>query len=218
MFGRKDNKILNFPRSHYQKTCWSFYYAKEFLSISIVGICKMIYFILSITKFKGLSIVIIATIVKDGVTTFQILISDNSVGDKSTNRSDKRTIYGGLRLTPKFGRSIFMSIIAIIVDIIDTIVKDGATTFQDIDSLVTIHGQNVALPKPRVVSAKRFAARTDEDPDHLWSSCRNFNEVKYELHLYKDDKSRVLFDKPIVWPVTYLVLTMNQMLTGPGKK
>ena len=56
------------------------------------------------------------------------------------------------------------------------------------------------------------------DPNHLWSSCRNFNEVKYELHLYKDDKSRVLFDKPIVWPVTQLVPTMDQMLAGPGTK
>ena len=56
------------------------------------------------------------------------------------------------------------------------------------------------------------------DPDHLWSSCRNFNEVKYELHLYKDDKSRVLFDKPIAWPVTQLVPTMDQMLAGPGIK
>ena len=28
----------------------------------------------------------------------------------------------------------------------------------------------------------------------------------------------LLFDKPIVWPVTHLVLTMNQMLSGPGKK
>ena len=62
----------------------------------------------------------------------------------------------------------------------------------------------------------RFAARTDEDPDHLWSSSRNFNEVKYACQHSKDDESRVLFDKPIVWPVTHLVLTMNQMLTGPG--
>ena len=28
----------------------------------------------------------------------------------------------------------------------------------------------------------------------------------------------LLFDKPIVWPVKHLVLTMNQMLSGPGKK
>ena len=28
----------------------------------------------------------------------------------------------------------------------------------------------------------------------------------------------LLFDKPIVWPDTHLVLTMNQMLSGPGKK
>ena len=40
----------------------------------------------------------------------------------------------------------------------------------------------------------------------------------YEFYLYKEDKSRVLFDKPIMWPVKHLVLTMNQMLTGPGKK
>ena len=71
-------------------------------------------------------------------------------------------------------------------------------------------GQNVALPKPRVVSAKPYS-----EP-HLWSSSRNFNEVKYALQHSKDDKSRVLFDKPIVWPVTQLVPTMDQMLTGPG--
>ena len=60
-----------------------------------------------------------------------------------------------------------------------------------------------------------FAARigskiiipTSRDLDHLWSSCRNFNEVKYALHLYKDDKKRVLFGKPIVWPVILLVLS-----------
>ena len=86
---------------------------------------------------------------------------------------------------------------------------------------------NIATHRIRASMLKEdihFAARigfkiiilAQKDPDHLWSSCRNFNEVKYELHLYKDDKSRVLFDKPIVWPVTYLVLTMNQMLTGPG--
>ena len=70
-------------------------------------------------------------------------------------------------------------------------------------------GQNVALPKPRVVSAKPYS-----EP-HLWSSSRNFNEVKYALD--KDDKSRVLFDKPFVWSVTQLVdITMNQLLTDPG--
>ena len=56
----------------------------------------------------------------------------------------------------------------------------------------------------------QFAARTDEDPVHLWSSSRNFNEVKYAFQLCKDDKKRVLFEKPIVWPVTQLVLTMDQ--------
>jgi hypothetical protein len=62
----------------------------------------------------------------------------------------------------------------------------------------------------------KFIILTRRDPDHLWSSCRNFDEVKYALHLCKDDKSRVLVDKPIVWSVTHLVLAMDQMLTGPG--
>ena len=64
----------------------------------------------------------------------------------------------------------------------------------------------------------QFAARTDEDPVHLWSSSRNFNEVKHAFQQSKDDKSKVLFDKPIVWPVTQLVPTMDQMLAGPGTK
>ena len=48
---------------------------------------------------------------------------------------------------------------------------------------------------------------TDEGPDHFWSSNRNFNEVNYAFQHSIDDKSRVLFDKLIVWPVTHLVLT-----------
>ena len=46
----------------------------------------------------------------------------------------------------------------------------------------------------------------------------NLNEGKYAVHLHKDDKRKVLFAKPIVWPVTQLVPTMDQMLAGPGTK
>ena len=85
---------------------------------------------------------------------------------------------------------------------------------------------NIATHRIRASMLKEdihFAARigfkiiilAQKDPDHLWSSCRNFNEVKYALD--KDDKSRVLFDKPFVWSVTQLVdITMNQLLTDPG--
>ena len=41
---------------------------------------------------------------------------------------------------------------------------------------------------------------------------------RYTSKLSQDDKSRVLFDKPIVWPVIQLVPTMDQMLAGPGTK
>ena len=85
---------------------------------------------------------------------------------------------------------------------------------------------NIATHRIRASMLKEdihFAARigfkiiilAQKDPDHLWSSCRNFNEVKYALD--KDEKSRVLFDKPIVWSVTQLVdITMDQLLTDPG--
>ena len=58
----------------------------------------------------------------------------------------------------------------------------------------------------------KIIVHTPKDPDHLWSFYRNYNEVKPD----KDDKSRVLFDKPIVWSVKQLVLKMDQMLTDPG--
>ena len=88
---------------------------------------------------------------------------------------------------------------------------------------ITNHTNLISLSSERnykstTIACMQLAARTDEDPDHQWSSCRNFDEVKYAVQLSKDDKSRVLFDKPIVWPVKHLVPTMNQMLTGPGKK
>ena len=97
--------------------------------------------------------------------------------------------YGEYKGAPNIGQLIIIGIIAIIA--VDT--NDSFTA--------SIGFKTIIL--------------ASNDPDHLWSSCRNFYEVKYELHLYKDDKSRV---KPIVWPGTHLVLTMNQMLTGPGKK
>ena len=54
-------------------------------------------------------------------------------------------------------------------------------------------------------------------PDHSWSSYRNCNEVKYAWHqLDNDYKRRVLFDKPIVWSVTQLVPSMDQLLSDPG--
>ena len=56
------------------------------------------------------------------------------------------------------------------------------------------------------------------ETDHFWSYNRNFNEVIYECQHSIDDKSRVLFDEPIVWPATQLVPTMDQMLAGPGTK
>ena len=64
----------------------------------------------------------------------------------------------------------------------------------------------------------QFVDRTDNCPDHLLSSSRNSNEVNYAVQHSRDDKSRVFFDKPIVWPVTQLVPTMDQMLAGPGSK
>ena len=105
--------------------------------------------------------------------------------------------------------------------------SDAATLMNhDIPSLISVNSDSnhKRLAQMELKVDMQFSARigskiiipTSRDLDHLWSSCRNFNEVKYALHLYKDDKKRVLFGKPIVWPVILLVLIMNQMMTGPG--
>ena len=161
-----------------------------------------------------------------------ILISVKSDGDhKSRIRSELRTNYGGLKLTSEFVRSLFISIILATIVIILKLGGAVILMYRKPSQKVSLTSYDFcarirALKKHRIRASRlkedmHFAARlilAQKDPDHLWSSCRNFNEVKYALHLCKDDKSRVLFDKPIVWPVTHLVLTMNQMLTGPGKK
>jgi hypothetical protein len=172
----------------------------------------MIYFSLSIIKFKGLSIVIVAIIVIESLVTFH--------GQKDRTGWD----------WPKgVSRVRVLSIV-----IIATIVRDGDSYVCVSSNIVYGYfnsdgnhkrlAQNISNTGLKVDMhfaariGSKFTVPTSQDLNHLWSSCRNFNEVKYALHLYKDDKSRVLFDKPIVWPVTHLVLKMNQKLTGPGKK
>ena len=67
----------------------------------------------------------------------------------------------------------------------------------------------------------RFCNTAREDPEHLWSSCRNFSGVRYAIReLCKDDNSSVSFNKPFVWSVTQLVRffrdpKMANLLTGP---
>ena len=108
----------------------------------------------------------------------------------------------------------------------DETVSDALTGLIRTKKVCRLIGLSLIIAIIAVVAKDSFTASigfktiilASNDPNHLWSSCRNFNEVKYELHLYKDDKSRVLFDKPIVWPVIQLVPTMDQMLAGPGTK
>jgi hypothetical protein len=67
----------------------------------------------------------------------------------------------------------------------------------------------------------RFCNTAREDPEHLWSSCRNFSGVRYAIReLCKEDNSSVSFNKPFVWSVTQLVRffrdpKMANLLTGP---
>ena len=68
----------------------------------------------------------------------------------------------------------------------------------------------------------RFCNTAREDPEHLWSSCRNFDGVRHAIRqLCRDDKSSVSFNKPFVWSVTQLVRffrdpKMANLLAGPG--
>ena len=75
--------------------------------------------------------------------------------------------------------------------------------------------------KPRVASSEGVKNDVEEPREALIKSQLDSSvsqKLISDFFPYKDDMSRVLFDKPIVRPVTHLVLTMNQMLTGPGKK
>ena len=75
--------------------------------------------------------------------------------------------------------------------------------------------------KPRVASSEGVKNDVGEPRKALIKSQLDSSvsqKLISDFFPYKDDMSRVLFDKPIVWPVTHLVPTMNQLLTGPGKK
>ena len=75
--------------------------------------------------------------------------------------------------------------------------------------------------KPRVASSEGVKNDVGEPRKVLIKSQLDSSvsqKLISDFFPYKDDMSRVLFDKPIVWPVKHLVPTMNQMLIGPGKK
>ena len=68
----------------------------------------------------------------------------------------------------------------------------------------------------------RFCNSALEDPEHLWSSCRTFDGVRYAIRQEcKADNSIVSFSKPFVWSVTQLIRflrdpKMVELLSGPG--
>ena len=68
----------------------------------------------------------------------------------------------------------------------------------------------------------RFCNSALEDPEHLWSSCRIFDGVRYAIHQKcKEDDSIVSFSKPFVWSVSQLIRffrdpKMAELLAGPG--
>jgi hypothetical protein len=75
--------------------------------------------------------------------------------------------------------------------------------------------------KPRVASSEGVKNDVGEPKEALIKSQLDSSvsqKLISDFFPYKDDMSRVLFDKPIVWPVTQLVPTMDQMLAGPGTK
>ena len=68
----------------------------------------------------------------------------------------------------------------------------------------------------------RFCNSALEDPEHLWSSCRIFDGVRYAIRqICKEDDSMVSFSKPFIWSVSQLIRffrdpKMVELLTGPG--
>ena len=68
----------------------------------------------------------------------------------------------------------------------------------------------------------RFCEAALEDPEHLWSSCRTFDGVRYAIRQEcKKDDSMVSFSKPFLWSVPQLIRffrdpKMVELLAGPG--
>ena len=172
-------------------------------------------------------------IIKLDLNGIFIFETDHEIRD----RSDITTIYGGLgpsiviiAITPESianrNRSDIRSTGSFdqpcIYTVTDTL-KSGDVVIPmglDNSSLISVNSDRSHKRVAQNISIieLQYATRTDEGPDHFWSSNRNFNEVNYAFQHSIDDKSRVLFDEPIVWPATQLVPTMDQMLAGPGTK
>ena len=166
----------------------------------------------------------------NGIFIFE---TDHEIRD----RSDITTIYGGLgpsiviiAITPESianrNRSDIRSTGSFdqpcIYTVTDTL-KSGDVVIPmglDNSSLISVNSDRSHKRVAQNISIieLQYTTRTDEGPDHFRSSNRNFNEVNNACQHSIDDKSRVLFDEPIVWPATQLVPTMDQMLAGPGTK
>ena len=149
-----------------------------------------------VTKLAQTSITQYFSVMNDAKVSSQG-VSHPSIGD-SQNEEER----GGLENLMRYEISSLISINS------DGDHKRLAQNINNMELKLDIHfaariGSKIIIP-------------TSRDLYHLWSSCRTSNEAKYALHLYKDDKKRVLFDKPFVWPVIHLVLIMNQMMAVPG--
>ena len=68
------------------------------------------------------------------------------------------------------------------------------------------HRRTVTCRRCKIIN---YFISSPDELDHLWSSCRNLND---------NSSNKDLFDKPFVWSVTQLVLTMDQVLIDPGIK
>ena len=68
----------------------------------------------------------------------------------------------------------------------------------------------------------RFCDNDVEDPEHLWSTCGQFNGVRQDIRqLSQEDGSNVSFEHPFSWSTRQLMLflrdaSMAELLAGPG--
>ena len=112
------------------------------------------------------------------------------------------------------------------VGILSEVVKFGRPTLGYFIQFLTGHGWfGRHRSKIEEVSDQcRFCNSALEDPRHLWSSCRNFEGVRFAIRKICDTTGdTVSFEEPFVWSVTLLVRffrdpRMAQLLTGPGSQ
>ena len=181
-------------RSHFYKTCTHFQYLFDKAAVQPSSLLRLM------LKSRD----------KSGDTSLK---NSNSISVKSDgDHISSSIIVGDCNSCAK----LFSITIAYIYELVVNFQHKTTCCFTlslDIPSLISVNTDS----NLRILARIGFVLARIGFERFLKAGIHLLARIGYKI-MNEDDMSRVLIDKPFVWPGTHLVLTMNQMLTGPGKK